>query len=287
MIFLLLAILASSCMAIVLKVQRSTKGNRFGIILGNYLTCVLLSLVMMRREQAPFPGSPSTLGMGTLAGVLFVGGLVAMQSSIQRYGAALSSAFSKLGLLVTLLVSFVWFRERPSAFQLFGVLLVLFALVLINLEPAGEKEEGNKKKSFPYGLLLTLLMVGLADVMAKVFAELGEQKENATYFVLLFSTAALFAYLLSLLEKKKTGKKILALELLSGVFVGIPNYFSSYLLLRSLQTLPAFVASPLFSTGTILLVLVICAVFLGERLGRFQLFGIGLILAALVFLGIG
>ena len=146
MIYLLLAILSSSCMAIVLKALRSGEGNRFGIILGNYLTCILLSLLMMRREASPFPGSASTLGMGILAGVFFVGGLVAMQSSIIRYGAALSSAFSKLGLLVTLLVSFVWFQERPSFFQLLGVLLVLLALVVINLEPAGNQKE--KKKSY-------------------------------------------------------------------------------------------------------------------------------------------
>lgn len=297
MIYLLLAILSSSAMALVLKRQRLAEGNRYGVILGNYFTCILLSLFMMRREGASLLVSSPTLLMGILAGVFFVAGLVTMQSSIPRHGATLTSAFAKLGLLVTLLVSFLWFGERPDALELLGVFLVLPALVLISLGPdqesAAEERPGKPKKEtkrgsrMPYGLFLTLLAGGFADSMAKIYAELGEERESTAYFFLLFLTAALLTMVLAALEYRKTGKRIRRKDLAAGIFVGVPNYFSSYLLLLSLQTLPAFVASPLFSTGTILVVLFVSVLFLGERITRMQLLGIGFILAALVLLGIG
>ena len=310
MLYLLLAILASAAMAIVLKIQRSDGGNRYAVILGNYLTCIALSLFMIKNEGAVWPPLSSTIGMGLIAGAFYVGGLVTMQSSIAVHGAALSAAFSKLGLIVTLLVSFLWFGERPSALQILGLVLVLISLVVINLEGTGKREgtkgTGIKNKSikdkskeseeqsqelphprcFPYGLLLTLAACGLADAMSKVYAELGEAGEETTYFFLLFSTAALLTLFLAFQERRRTGKTFRLPNLAAGILVGIPNYFSSYLLLRSMQALPAFLASPVFCTGTILVVLLVSTLFLKERLGRFQLLGIALILGALVLLGI-
>ena len=76
------------------------------------------------------------------------------------------------------------------------------------------------------------------------------------------------------------------MELLAGVIVGVPNYYSSYLLLRALQQLPAFLVYTLFSTGTILLVMLFSLIFFKERLNKRQLFGIVLIFGALILLNI-
>ena len=99
-------------------------------------------------------------------------------------------------------------------------------------------------------------------------------------------TAALITGALAWREKKKTGTGILPSQLAAGALMGVPNYFSSYLLLRSLTRLPAIVAYPIFSTGTILLVTAVSALFLRERPGKKQWIGIGLILAALVLLNL-
>ena len=68
--------------------------------------------------------------------------------------------------------------------------------------------------------------------------------------------------------------------------MGIPNYFSSFLLLRSLQNLQAVLVYPTYSTATILLVIALSALLFRERLTRRQLPGILLILMALVLLNL-
>ena len=281
MLFLLLAILSSASMALALRFFRDPAGNRYGIILGNYLTCILLAALLTPREQSLLQTSPATLWMGVVSGLFYVAALVLMQSSVHRSGAGLSSAFARLGLLVSLLVSILWFGERPGPVQLLGVLLVLAALVLIR----GGDEGGRAKKGF-WLLLLTLLCSGGADAMSKVFEQLGDPSQSTHFFFWLFLTALLLTAGLALAERLRRGKRLLLRELAAGVAVGVPNYFSSWLLLLALQRLPAFLAYPVFSTGTILLVLGASALFFRERLSRRQGLGVGLILAALVLLNL-
>ena len=277
---LVLAVASSAAMAVVLRMLRDQKGNRFGVILGNYVTCIALSLLFVPDRALIAAGSGLTRVLGVLGGVLFVAGLVCMQSSIRENGAALSAAFSKLGLLVSLAAGILCFGERPSAGQIAGIVLVLCAFRLMH-------RGGERRASRPGLLLLTLLSCGGGDAMAKVFERLGSRGEDALYFFWLFVTAALLSAALAALEQRRTGRRLLPAELAAGLLVGVPNYFSSYLLLRALEALPSFVVYPLYSVGTILLVTAVSLVCFGERPDRRQSAGLAQILAALVLLNPG
>ena len=280
MIYLILSIVSSASMTLVLKLFRDQKGNRFGILLGNYLTCVLIALLSIPRKSLLWTGSGTTLAIGVLGGVFFVAALVAMQTSVRFNGATLTAAFGKLGLVVSLLVSVFWFGERPGVMQLIGICTVLCALIVMH---TGRKEERAAKTSLGL-LLLTLLTGGCGDSMAKVFDQFGDASENVLYVFWVFFTSCVLTSLLVLWEMRRTGKKIILKEFAAGIAVGIPNYYSSYLLLVALNRLPAVLVFPIFSTGTILLVFLFSVLFFRERPTRRQLIGIGLILAALVFL---
>lgn len=282
MLYLLTAILSSASMALALRFFKGREGNRYGILLGNYLTCIVLAAVLTPRGQSVFAVSPTTLLLGGITGFFYVAALVGMQTSIHRNGTGLTSAFARLGLLVSLAVSILLFGERPSPIQLVGAALVIAALVLIH----GTTGEGTGKRGGFLLLLLTLLFSGCADAMSKVFEQWGDAAENTHFFFWLFLTSLLFTVALAIREGVRTKKKLRWQQLLAGVAVGIPNYFSSYLLLRALQSLPAFVAYPVYSTGTILLVLLAGMLFFRERLTKRQAIGAGLILAALVLLNI-
>ena len=282
MLYLILAVAASAAMAIVLKCFRNQKGNRYGILLGNYLTCILLAALLTPGGQSVLAVSPRTLGLGAVTGFFYVAALVGMQTSVHRNGAGLTSAFARLGLLVSLGVSILLFGERPAILQLLGIALVLAALLLIH----GTTEESGGKGGGFLLLLLTLLFSGCADAMSKVFEQWGDPAENTRFFFWLFLTALVFTAGLAVRERLRAGKKLRWQEVLAGVAVGVPNYFSSFLLLRAIQSLPAFVAYPVYSTGTILLVLLAGAVFFRERLTRRQIVGICLILAALILLNL-
>ena len=280
--YLLLAILCSAAMAIVLKRFKDPAGNRYGVILGNYITCVVIALVAQASPARLLSGSGVTYLCGGVAGVLFVVSLVTMQNCIRANGATLSAAFSRLGLLIPLAVSVAFLGERPALWDCLGLTLALGALMLISGGDGGSAGERPRTAL----LVLTLLTSGLSDLMAKVFERVGSRGEDRLYFACLFAAAALVTGLLALREKGRTGKRLLPAELAMGILVGVPNYFSSFLLLRALSSMPAFLVYPLFSTGTILAVTAFSVPVFHERLTRRQIIGVVMILAALVLLNI-
>jgi len=283
MLQLLLAVLCSAAMAVVLKCFRDTRGNRYGIILGNYLTCVLLSLLQTPERGALLTPHAATLLLGTASGAIYVAGIVTLQSSIRRNGAMLTTAVSRLGLLVSLAVSIAWFGERPDAAQLVGIALVLAAMVLIHTK-RGAQTDGTE---LAFGLLvLTMLTNGACNAMTKVFEQLGSRSEDTAYFFWLFLTAAAISAALGGRERRRTGKKLLLKEAAAGALVGVPNYASSYLLLRALAHLPAFLVFPLYSACTILVVTAVSALVFRERPGGRQVLGLCVILAAVVLLNL-
>ncbi len=288
--FLILAVISSAAIALVLKYFNSQSGNRYGIIIGNYLTCILISLIMIRDLSLIPSASGSTFVCGAIGGLLFVAGLVFMQSSINANGATLTSAFGKLGVMVPLAISFICFGEKPAPVQIVGILIAISSLIVINSPsksdtPSVDHASGASSYSFAL-LILVFLGNGLADSMAKVFERVGSREDDKIYIMVVFTVALIISSVLAFFEYRKTGSKILIKELLAGIAVGVPNYFSSLFLLTSLTKLPAFLVYPVFSTGTIALVMLVSTLLFKERPSRMQYFGIGLIMLALILLNL-
>lgn len=284
MIYLLLSIICSASMAIVLKIFHTQTGNRYGILLGNYLTCILIAFIMLPEKRLVLAPAPETILCGVVGGFFFVVALVTMQSSIRANGAILTTAFSRLGLLIPLAVSIFVFGEKPDIRQFFGILLVLAALLLLNAREDQTGTEGRNQVGSFILLPLTLLTFGCGDTISKVFERVGTRSQDQLLFFDLFVTAAILTTGLAILEYRKTGRKILGRELAAGILVGIPNYFASAFLLQALVRLPAFFVYPACSTCTILLVMAVSALCFRERPTKRQYAGVGMILLALVLL---
>ena len=164
MINLLLAIASSALVSIVMRTsEKYTKGNH-GMLAVNYVICVVMAAMYTGLGNL-FPkteGIGFTLGLGAGTGVIYLAGLLLVQLNIQKNGVVLTSIFQKLGLLVQLLISIVFFKEQPELIQIIGILLCLAAVVLINFE----KEQ--TAIGFKLGLFLFLLNSGFCDGMSKI-----------------------------------------------------------------------------------------------------------------------
>ena len=278
--FLILAMVCSASMAIVMRLFRASSNNRYGMILGNYLTCMAVGFLLITDKSVLFHAHPATYICGLIGGCLFVLSLVCMQSGIALSGAILTSAFSKLGLLVPLFLSIVFFHEQPTLPQAAGLAAVLASFMIMN---GSAKKTENMHLLF---LIIVLITNGLSDSMAKIYSTVGVQAEETAYMFLLFLASAVLTVFLLKAETAKTGKKADLKDLASGILIGIPNYFSAVFLLRALRTVPAVIAYPVFSTGAILIVTAVSFFLFHERLNRRQIIGLCLILVSLVLLNV-
>ena len=127
-----------------------------------------------------------------------------------------------------------------------------------------------------------LVSGGVCDTLSKVFEQTGSPALAPQFLLYTFGLALTLCILLMLAKKQRIGKT----ELLFGVMIGVPNYFSAKFLLGALESLDAVIVYPTYSVGTILVITLAGVAFFRERLSKRQWIAVAAILAALVMLNI-
>lgn len=281
MLYLLLAILCSASTSVFMRLsERRVKGD-MNLLAVNYIVCALLAACYTGLTGL-FPAAEGlgfTLGLGAVNGVLYLSGFILLQWNVKHNGVVLSSTFQKLGVLVPISVSVLLYGESPEPTQLAGYALALAAILLIHFE--GGRESGGSGNSRVF-LLLLLLCCGLGEAFSKVFEQTGlDELENQFLF---YTFCA--ALLLCLLLMWKRGQRIGKNELLFGLIIGVPNYFSARCMLRSLSYVPAVIAFPMCSVGSILCASAAGVLLFHEKLSRRRCLALGIILLAIVLLNL-
>lgn len=276
MLSLCLGILSSALVSVIMRLSSSRVKNNLGMLTMNYIVCSLLAALFCEVHRFGEPGLPTALSLGGINGVLYLAGFVLMQINIPRNGVVLSSIFQKLGLLVPIVISVCFYRELPSLAQGTGFLLAVAAIIVMNYR----KDGGNA--DFKLGLFGMLLACGMAEAMSKVFKEAGSPALEPQFLLFTFASAMLLCFLCMIAKHQRIGLA----ELLFGILIAVPNFFSSKFLLGALESLPAVIVFPVFSVGTILAVTLAGVLAFRERITKQQWIAIAMILVALVLLNI-
>lgn len=277
MIYLILAMVSSMLVSVLMRVSGGRSKNNISMLAVNYFMCTLMA-VLFSGSSDFFPaqqGLAVTLGLGAISGVMYLASFMLLQWNISRNGVVLPATFMKLGVLVPTLMSILVFGESPRLLQVIGFIAAIAAIFLIQGD--GKKEAGSV-----LGLVILLIGGGSTDAMSKIFEEVGPAALKDHYLLYTFAMALVLCIALSLFKKQR----LCPADVLFGLLIGIPNYLSSRFLLLSLGQVPAVVAYPSYSVGTIVLVSVIGVLVFKEKLSRRKLVALGIILAALVMLNL-
>ena len=279
MIYLILAVLASTMVSVVMRLSTGKVKNNMSMLAANYVVCTALSAVNAGGKLlTPMEVLPATVGMGIVNGAFYLLAFLLLHYNMKRNGVVLASTFMKLGLLVSMAVSVLFFREMPGVLQWIGFAIAIGAIILINYEKGGDTGAAGGQM----WLIVLLVVAGLGDAMAKVFDTYGDTAYSGQFFIYTF----FFDLLACLFLLVKNGEKPSMKEIGYGLALGVPNFFSARLLLKSIEHLPAVLVYPTVSVAIILVVTMVGLVFFKEKLKARQLAGIGAILVALVLLNL-
>ena len=314
MIYLILAFCSSALISIIMRYGEGRITNNISQLAVNYLICLILSMVYSAGSLYAHNGEPSgllnffsvpadagrmTIILGVISGFFYLGSFILYQYNIFRNGVLMSATFMKMGVLVPTFIAIVVFGERPGILQIAGTCLAITAILIVN--GAGDGDAGQKTKiktksesanlqhndepgvstvRSPKALLLLLLVGGSGDAMAKFYDELGRPEYSSQYLLYTFAVALVLCVLTAIIR----GQKLTKQDVLFGILVGIPNYYSARFLLLSLSQVPAVVAYPTFSVGTIILTGAAGVLLFNEKMTRRQWIAVAIIIAAMVLL---
>lgn len=233
MLDLALSVLFSSLIFVIFKLFSVYKVETLYAIIANYVVACTAGLLLYSGEIriVEIPKKPWFLGTFAL-GLLFIIVFNLMAATAQRLGVSVASVATKMSLVIPVLVGFFLYKEELGVIKIFGILLALAAVYFASVK---EKSKAFKTASLllPF---LTFMGSGAIDAALGYFQKTFiTTAELPIFSATVFASAAFVGMVLLLLKSLKKPLKINLRNILGGICLGIPNYFSIFFLLRALQ----------------------------------------------------
>lgn len=299
-----MAIICSSSIALIFKFSEGNNLNRYVVTTANYLMAFLISFIFIINQSInffDFEGANFSesfrevvLGgngifniqasqlwatiVGVIAGIFFFVSFIYYQKSVRENGAGLAGTFGKLGILIPMLFAIIIWQEYPTSLQWSGIILAILSIVLVNF-PFNR----NWKKALRLNLILLFIYGGFAEFTNKIFQQYAITDYKMLFLFWVFFSAFLISLIYTLIKTDSLpGYK----ELGIGFLVGIPNLFSSFFLINALNHLKTAVVFPIFSAGSIVLIVIASFFIFGERMERKEALSVVMTVIALVLVNL-
>ena len=259
-LFLLLAVMFSSGVALSMKAANHRAVNLWQFLAVNYVVCTV-GLLAWGAWQTLGDNSVFIWVLGIFTGIMYVISLWLFNKAITAEGLALSTTLMRLSAAVPTLGSLVFFSETIGLFQAVGIGLAFLCLPLSSKEPLHLGKAGkNARKGILWGLLL-FGVYGITDFVFKIQAELAPLADPKAFMATIFGTALIFT-----LPRLKGLKRPCRFCVAWGIVLGTTNVLATYFWIRALSYLPGAVAYPTLGLGVIAVTTIISLVFWKEQL---------------------
>ena len=253
MIYLILSIVFSTSLFVIFKYFDVFKIDTLKAIVINYIVAFTLGFLLAEIDFsiAEVPNQPWFFGAITL-GLMFVSIFFVMALTAQRNGVSVVSVAGKMSVVIPVIFGVILYNESLSAIKIIGIVLAVVAVYLASVKEDLEKHEKA-------GLLLPVILFlgsGAIDTTLK-YVEINYVADNevAIFSGSLFGFAAFFGLIILLFKTLKKRESFGVKNLIAGVVLGVPNYYSIVFLIKALQT-KGIESSTLFTINNVGIVVV-------------------------------
>lgn len=252
MLDLVLSVLFSSLIFVIFKLYALYKVETPYAIIVNYVVASLVGLLFYTGEVDLIEIPKKSWFGGTFAlGLLFIIVFNLMARTSQKIGVSATSVAAKMSLAIPVLFGLLLYNEKLGALKVLGIVLALAAVYF-----ASVKEKSTSLKRTALWLpALVFLGTGLIDTSLKYIEETYISKNEFPLFsATVFASAAAIGMLFMLMNTLRRPIKFNFRNVLSGVILGVPNYFSIFFLLKALNS-PGFNSASVFTINNVAIVM--------------------------------
>ncbi len=256
--------------------------NTLQAIVMNYITAFFLGLSLSSKpfnlseivESSWFYGA---IGLGMLFIIIF--NIMAIVS--QRNGLSVASVATKMSVVIPVIFGIYVYDESTGLQKLFGIILALFAVVLVSIKP---KSNIRLKHNllFPF---LVFLGSGVIDTSIKYLETFYIEDNGIPLFsATIFGCAAIIGIIILTIKKIKRQLKFNRLSLLGGFVLGIVNYASIYYLLKALDH-ESLESSTIFTVNNVAIVMLsglVGLILFKEKLSSKNWLGVGVAILSIL-----
>ncbi len=278
MMFLALSIIASTLIFVIFRLFASYNINTLQAIVVNYFVACSCGVIGYQNsiELSAIPKYNwfyYTLALGALFIIVF--NLMAITT--QRSGLSVVSVATKMALVIPIAFGLWYYKEPLGPFKAAGIVLALIAVYLVAVKKDSDIILQKRNLVFP---ILVFLGSGLIDTSLNFLQNdfITDKSLIPLFSSTIFMTAGVIGIMVLVVQKIKG---VLVLEfknIIAGIVLGIPNYFSIYFLVKALRS-DLFDSSGIFTinnVGIVIISTLLGIVFFKEQLSIKNWIGITL-----------
>ena len=285
MLDLCLSVACSSLIFVIFKLFATYKVETLFAIIFNYVTACSVGLLLF-GQSIPLATIPekSWFLPAVALGILFIVVFNLMAKTSQELGVSVASVATKMSLAIPVLFGVWLYNENLSVLKIAGIVLALLAVYYASVKP------GSNFRS--KGLLLPALVFlgsGIIDVSLKYIQNgLVTEAEFPIFSSGVFAAAALTGFVFIGTTSTRRLLSFGLRNVLAGIILGVPNFFSIYFLLRALNT-PSLNSATVFTLNNVAIVM--CTTLLGialfkEHISKTNWAGIGLAVISILLVAL-
>ncbi|MDC3299018.1 EamA family transporter [Flavobacteriaceae bacterium] len=235
MFYLLISICISSFLFVIFKLFDVLKVNTFQAIVVNYFVAAVLGFYLSNNSVSfqEIPNQPWFIG-AFLLGIMFILVFNVMALTSQKNGLSVASVSSKMSVVIAIVFG-VWYYEESLGFiKLLGILLALIAVYLTSVKE--KKETTVKQVSLLFPILLFFGSGAIDTSLKFIETRFVEEGGVPLFSATIFGCAFILGMIILLYQIIKGAFRLEFKNILGGILLGVPNYFSIVYLLKALST---------------------------------------------------
>jgi len=285
LIFLLLSILSSSVIFVIFKLYQRFKVNTLQAIIFNYFIAFGAGMVVDEHpiDLQRIPTEPWFFGT-VILGFLFIAVFYLAALTTQRSGLSVVSVATKMSVAIPILFGIILYNESTGIIKITGIVLALVAVYLTSIK----KKEGiairKRNLIFP---LLVFFGSGIIDTTLKYLeTTYVAEVDVALFSSTIFAIAGCIGTLILIIQGIQGSLKISFRNILGGIALGIPNFFSIYFLVMALRSegVESSTIFPLNNVGIVMISTVLGILLFREKMLTKNWIGIVLAIISIIMI---
>jgi len=234
LIYLVLSVLASSLIFIIFKLFAKYNIDTLQAIIINYVVACISGVVAYSQPVKAEKLIQEGWFYGALAlGVIFISTFYLMALTTQRNGLSVAAVATKMSLAIPIIFGIIMYKENTGIIKMTGIIMALVAVYLTSVKTGEGISLTKKNLIFP---ILVFIGSGIIDTSLKYFETHHVAKNDVAIFsASIFGFAAIIGLFILIFKRIMGRLKISLKNIIAGIILGVPNYYSIYFLIKALR----------------------------------------------------
>lgn len=252
MIYLLLSVFSSTIIFIVFRLYKKFNVNTLQAIIVNYfIACTVGYFGYIEHESLARIPSESWFPGALMLGALFITVFNLAAITTQKSGLSVVAVATKMSVAIPVFFGIILYNESTGILKTLGILLAFVAVYLTSIKSKEGISIKAKNFIFPF---LVFIGSGIIDTSLKYLETSYVSKTDVGLFSsTIFATAGTIGIIIIVGQAILGKLKIQFKNIVGGIALGVPNYFSIYFLVMALRS-NGFDSSTIFTINHVSIV---------------------------------